>query len=168
MLGIFQITAPQGITTHNYENNSAYRANPEGWEKRIGQILAGEACLSLRYWSGKPYKSVQGYIATLKESVGYQRFQYFQTTIAMKSVNALEYLHSTSDEKEFLEMTDLLPLHDAIKAVEIAEADRDARAVEAHRTSCESFYQGGCCGPHEPCIGKCSYLKRFIEKLNEE
>lgn len=86
----------------------------------------------------------------------------------MKSENAFEYLHSTSDEKEFLEMTDLLPLHDAIKAVEIAEADRDAKAAEAHRTSCESFYQGGCCGPHEPCTGECSYMKRFIEKLNEE
>lgn len=49
------------------------RANPEGWERRIKQILAGEACLSLRYWSGKPYKSVQGYIATLKESVGHQK-----------------------------------------------------------------------------------------------
>lgn len=86
----------------------------------------------------------------------------------MKSENAIEYLHSTSDEKEFLELTDLLPLHDAIKAVEIAEADRDAKAVEAHRTSCESFYHGGCCGPHEPCTAKCSYMKRFIEKLNEE
>lgn len=31
----------------------------------------------------------------------------------------LEYLHGTSNEKEFLSMTDLLPLHDAIKACEI-------------------------------------------------
>lgn len=33
---------------------------------------------------------------------------------------ALEYLHGTSNEKEFLEMEDLLPMHDAIKAVDIA------------------------------------------------
>lgn len=86
----------------------------------------------------------------------------------MKCENALEYLHGTSDEKEFLEMTDQLPLHDAITAIEIAEENLIAKAVEAHRTSCESFYHGGCCGPHVPCTGECSYMKRFIEKLNEE
>lgn len=86
----------------------------------------------------------------------------------MKSKDALDYLHGTTDEKEFLEMTDLLPLHDAIQAIEIAEADLEAKAVEAHRTSCESFYHGGCCGPHEPCTGDCDYVKRFIQKLNEE
>lgn len=86
----------------------------------------------------------------------------------MKSENALEHLHSTSDEKEFMEMTDLLPLHDAITAIEIAEDNLIAKATRAHRMSCESFYQGGCCGPHVPCTGECSYMKRFIQKLNEE
>ena len=32
----------------------------------------------------------------------------------------LEYLHGTTNEKEFLEMDDLLPMHDAIKACNIA------------------------------------------------
>ena len=35
----------------------------------------------------------------------------------------LEYLHGTSNEKEFLEMTDLLPFHDAMKACEIAQTE---------------------------------------------
>jgi hypothetical protein len=35
------------------------RANYEFWEKRAKQINDGEAILSLRYWSGKPYNSKQ-------------------------------------------------------------------------------------------------------------
>lgn len=89
----------------------------------------------------------------------------------MKSENALEYLHSTSDEKEFLEMTDLLPLHDAITAVEIAEADRDAKAVEAHRATCPNkrcrkllIEAGASCGPDL----RCDYIDHFIQELNKE
>lgn len=53
----------------------------------------------------------------------------------MKSEKAFEYLHGTTDEKEFLDMEDLLPLHDAIKAVEIAEAEMRDRAIEARKTN---------------------------------
>jgi hypothetical protein len=35
------------------------RANYEFWEKRAKQINDGQAILSLRYWSGKPYNSKQ-------------------------------------------------------------------------------------------------------------
>lgn len=31
------------------------RANFELWEKRFEDIYAGKACLSVRYWEGKPY-----------------------------------------------------------------------------------------------------------------
>ena len=35
------------------------RANYPLWEKRIKEVQFGEAVLSLRYWSDKPYKSEQ-------------------------------------------------------------------------------------------------------------
>lgn len=35
------------------------RQNYELWKKRFERIHAGEACISLRYWSDKPYKSKQ-------------------------------------------------------------------------------------------------------------
>lgn len=35
------------------------RANYELWEKRFKNIDAGNACLSLRKWTGKPYQSKQ-------------------------------------------------------------------------------------------------------------
>ena len=51
----------------------------------------------------------------------------------------LEYLHGTSNEKEFLDMDDVIPLHDAVKACEITanfilskwqEADRWRKVEE--------------------------------------
>lgn len=35
------------------------RANYHLWKKRIDEVNAGEAILSVRYWSGKPYNSKQ-------------------------------------------------------------------------------------------------------------
>lgn len=45
----------------------------------------------------------------------------------------LEYLHGTSNEKEFLSMTDLLPLHDSIKACEITVNFILSKRQEAER-----------------------------------
>lgn len=35
------------------------RANYELWKKRINEVNAGKAVLSIRYWDGKPYKDKQ-------------------------------------------------------------------------------------------------------------
>lgn len=55
------------------------RANYELWAKRIEQVQKGEAILSIRYWSGKPYNSKQVEICQLdKDSgIGVQKI-YFQ------------------------------------------------------------------------------------------
>ena len=46
----------------------------------------------------------------------------------MKSENAREYLfEDTTDEREFQRMDDLIPIHDALKAVELAESELSAR-----------------------------------------
>lgn len=44
---------------NNGEKIHTIRANYELWEKRAKQINDGKAILSIRYWSGKPYKSKQ-------------------------------------------------------------------------------------------------------------
>lgn len=51
------------------------RANYDLWEKRIGEVERGEACLSVRYWSRKPYRSKQIEIAqlTAHDGIGLQR-----------------------------------------------------------------------------------------------
>ena len=54
------------------------RGNYNRWNKIFEQIYAGEACLSLRVWSGKPYRSKQIEIARLTEidGIGLQRLQF--------------------------------------------------------------------------------------------
>lgn len=51
------------------------RANYELWRKRFEQIERGEACLSLRQWTGKPYCSKQVEIARLtkEDGIGLQK-----------------------------------------------------------------------------------------------
>ena len=53
------------------------RANYELWAKRIAEVQRGEAVLSVRQWSGKPYVSKQELIANLTkdDGVGIQKLQ---------------------------------------------------------------------------------------------
>lgn len=46
------------------------RANYPLWAKRFEQINRGEACLSIRQWTGKPYRSKQVEIARLTKADG--------------------------------------------------------------------------------------------------
>lgn len=46
------------------------RANYEYWRKRILEVRDGEAILSVRYWSGKPYNSKQRTICNLTSDDG--------------------------------------------------------------------------------------------------
>lgn len=51
------------------------RANYPLWGKRIAEVERGEACLSIRQWTGKPYHSKQVEIARLTkvDGVGIQK-----------------------------------------------------------------------------------------------
>lgn len=46
------------------------RSNYSLWEKRIAEIQKGEACLSIRQWEDKPYRSKQTEIARLTKEDG--------------------------------------------------------------------------------------------------
>ena len=46
------------------------RQNVELWKKRISEIQKGNAILSIRYWSGKPYNSKQVEICQLDKDSG--------------------------------------------------------------------------------------------------
>lgn len=57
------------------------RANYSLWKKRFQKIEAGEACLSLRYWSEKPYRSKQVEFARLtrEDGIGLQKIHISRT-----------------------------------------------------------------------------------------
>lgn len=93
--------------------------------------------------------------------------------VAMKSIKAQEYLNGTSmhpnsplaKDQQFVWRD-----YSIIKAVEIAEADRDAKAVKAHRECCPRRDNdvNKCLFHGVQCFDHCDYMKDFTRKLNEE
>lgn len=57
------------------------RCNFPFWEKRIKEVQQGKARLSLRQWTGKPYRSKQVEIAelTAESGIGLQRMKFIRT-----------------------------------------------------------------------------------------
>lgn len=55
------------------------RGNHELWERRFKQVEAGEACISIRQWTGRPYASKQVEIANLKkeDGIGIQTLNFY-------------------------------------------------------------------------------------------
>lgn len=53
------------------------RANFDLWYKRFEKIAAGEACLSVREWTGAPYRSKQRELVRLtkEDGIGLQKLQ---------------------------------------------------------------------------------------------
>lgn len=62
------------------------RANYPLWKERFDQIARGEACLSIRQWTGKPYASKQVEIArlTIEDGIGLQRIKYGETQTSLR------------------------------------------------------------------------------------
>lgn len=68
------------------------RDNYELWEKRIKEVQADKAIISIRQWSGRPYWSTQEIICDLgaKDGVGIQEFNLlpFDLLIDKKAMNS--------------------------------------------------------------------------------
>ena len=59
------------------------RSNYDLWSKRIAEIQSGNANLSIRYWSGKPYNSKQVEFCQLDKysGIGVQKVEFFNELI---------------------------------------------------------------------------------------
>lgn len=60
------------------------RANYDFWAKRFEQVERGEACISIRQWTDKPYRSPQVEIAQLtwEHGIGIQKLYVIKETEA--------------------------------------------------------------------------------------
>ncbi len=63
------------------------RGNYELWKKRIDEIQAGKAYLSVRIWTGKPYNSKQKEILQLTE-VGIQKLESWHFFYAIDNIES--------------------------------------------------------------------------------
>lgn len=67
-----------GIGVDEKRKLHTIRANYPLWRERFNQIARGEACLSIRQWTGKPYCSKQIEIArlTAEDGIGVERLVF--------------------------------------------------------------------------------------------
>ena len=74
------------------------RANHPLWAKRFEQINRGEACLSIRQWTGKPYASKQVEIARLtkEDGIGLQKLLFPRDRDGVHSLS-LFYIECAKD-----------------------------------------------------------------------
>lgn len=72
--------AINGWSDHAFAKRHTIRANYPLWAKRFEQIERGEACLSIRRWTGKPYASRQEEIARLtkEDGIGLQELTFYK------------------------------------------------------------------------------------------
>ena len=82
------------------------RSNYQLWEQRAQQINSGNACLSLRYWSGKPYRSPQVEFGTLFK-IGIQKLENPQNFV-FASINGQKIDWGTVAENDGLGFNDFL------------------------------------------------------------
>jgi len=69
------------------------RLNYELWKKRFEEIEIGNACISIRQWSGKPYKSKQEVIKVLAkdDGIGIEHvkvYKYMSKSISSMLINS--------------------------------------------------------------------------------
>lgn len=81
------------------EKKHTIRQNYKFWKKRIDEINAGKAVLSIRQWTGLPYRSEQKEIKVFgKGEVGYERIIMFD--------NAQEIAINTGTSKGYVYLSD--------------------------------------------------------------
>ncbi|MEE1096549.1 MAG: hypothetical protein UH084_08295 [Paludibacteraceae bacterium] len=97
-------TALNGWKDHSFTKLHTIRANYPLWAKRFEQIERGEACLSIRQWSGKPYASKQVEIARLtkEDGIGLQKFEVCNNHAGINL-----WMHFKIDDRPIMSINDI-------------------------------------------------------------
>lgn len=88
------------LAIKHYNKIHTIRGNYELWAKRIKQIQDGEAILSVRIWSGKPYNSKQVEIFRYDSThgIGVQKLENFRHDFLLPTIDG-KYLDFTDIAK---------------------------------------------------------------------
>lgn len=89
------------------------RANYKLWKKRFEQIERGEACLSVRQWSGKPYRSKQIELVRLtrEDGIGLQVLTFYRDRDGVASLKFFN-VNGRYQDSEHLAKNDGLTVKD--------------------------------------------------------
>ena len=83
------------------EKKHTIRANYDLWVKRFEKINKGLACLSIRYWEGKPYQSKQVEFMRLFDSdgIGIEKLQDANNmAYARIGINTFNWIHIAKND----------------------------------------------------------------------
>lgn len=96
--------AINGWSDHAFVKLHTIRANYPLWAKRFEQIERGDACLSIRQWSGKPYNSKQVEIARLtkEDGIGLQKFE-----VSANYAGINNWQHFKIDDRAYMSINDI-------------------------------------------------------------
>ena len=74
------------------------RANYDLWRNRFEQIEDGKACLSLRYWTGKPYHSKQTELCKLTkdDGIGLQSLEFYNGCLQQPIISSGKTIRAES------------------------------------------------------------------------
>lgn len=86
------------------------RANYELWAKRFEKVERGEACISVREWTDKPYRSPQVEIARLtkEHGIGIQQLKWSKEKGSLVNGCKLKVYNTTLAENDGLTLDDWL------------------------------------------------------------
>lgn len=100
----------------NKQKVHTIRGNYELWSKRIQDVQEGKAVLSIREWSGVPYRSLQTEIARLDagSGVGIQRLEYNKGVWFLETTEGTVWFRGTKGLRN-LAKNDGLELEDWIE-----------------------------------------------------
>lgn len=96
----------------NFPKIHTIRTNYQLWEKRINEVQEGRAILSIRQWSGKPYRSQQVVIANLTKDDG----------VGIQALKIVRYIEK-AENKEYVARYIDGEIKDSLTFDEIAHND---------------------------------------------
>ena len=102
----------ENFKSWNFPKIHTIRTNYDFWEKRIREVQEGRAILSIRQWSGKPYRSKQVVIANLTKDDG----------IGIQALKVVRYIEKT-ENKEYVARYIDGEIKDSLTFDEIAQND---------------------------------------------
>jgi len=107
-----------------FRKRHTIRANYPLWEKRIKDIQEGKAALSVRQWTGKPYRSKQVEIArlTAEDGVGIQKLEFVSNKLGLPRIGIVyqrKYELASNDGLSFEDWEDWFKDYDLSKPMAI-------------------------------------------------
>jgi len=151
-------TLPTGFikSISNKSKKHTIRGNYELWKKRFEKINDGKAVLSVRYWSGKPYKSkqIESFVFGKDDGIGIERLILNPNCVVEGDMPYIESTGYHSSIKEKLAKNDGLSFEDFTKWFEKYDLSKAMAII--HFTDfryCHyitNLVDGGVCGSINP------------------